>query len=95
MSNSKKHQIWCEIGIDKFIIHNNKELSQLIIQCLRSHHKRQIYQNVAQNIDENMYMTRNWFQKSCPVSAYHLLLLMREYDFIKDIVEEMLRNNVL
>ena len=27
MSNSKKHQIWCEIGVDKFIIENNKDLT--------------------------------------------------------------------
>ena len=92
MSITKKHHIWCEIGLDKFIIKNNKDLSKLLIKCLNSHYKRQIYQSVAQKIDENMYVTRNWFQKETPLSAYHMLLLMREYDFIKEIIEELLDN---
>lgn len=89
MSNSKKHQIWCEIGVDKFIIENNKDITKLLIKCLSAHYKRQIYQNVALKIDASLYLTRNWFQKGTPISAYHLLLLMREYDFIKEIVDEM------
>lgn len=93
MSITKKHQIWCEIGIDKIIIKNNKDLSKLLIKCLNAHYKRQIYQSVAQKIDENMYVTRNWFQKKTPISAYHLILLMREYDFIQDMVNEMVRNS--
>ena len=37
-----------------------------------------------------MYITHNWFQKKTPISAYHLILLMREYDFIQNMVNEMI-----
>ena len=97
MSNEEKHQIWCYFGVEKFIIDNNEELSALLTKLLRHHHKRQIYKYVAHNLDINMYVSRNWFQKNTGItfifvtgiSAYHLILLMREYDFIKEIVDEM------
>ena len=89
MSNEEKHQIWCYFGVEKFIIENNEELSALLTKLLRHHHKRQIYKYVAHNLDINMYVSRNWFQKNTGISAYHLILLMREYDFIKEIVDEM------
>ena len=92
ISAIKQHQIWYEISVDKVIIENNKDLSKLLIKCLNAHYKRQIYQSLAQKIDENMYITRNWFQKKTPISAYHLILLMREYDFIRDMVDEMIKN---
>ena len=78
MSITKKHQIWCEIGIDKIIIKNNKDLSKLLIKCLNAHYKRQIYQSVAQKIDENMYVIRNLFQKKKPIMSYHLIILIWE-----------------
>ena len=92
MSNEEKHQLWCYFGIEKFVIGNNEELSALLTKLLRHHHKRQIYKYVAHNLDINMYVSRNWFQKNTGISAYHLILLMREYDFIKEIVDEMLNN---
>lgn len=89
MSNCKKHQMWCEIGIDKIIINNNKDLSKLLIECLSHYYKRQIYQSVAQRLDESMFLTRNWFQRGTAINAYHMILLMRNYDFIRDIIYEM------
>lgn len=92
MSNRRKHQIWCYFGVNKFIIEDNNDLSQFLTKCLRHHHKRQIYKYVAHNLDINMYVTRNWFQKNTVISAYHLILLMKKYDFIRDMVDEMIKN---
>lgn len=92
LSNTQKHTIVCKIEVDNDEIQGNINLSKEITEHLSSYYKRHIYKSVSHKVGINQYRVRSWFQRGSVINAYDLILLMKHYEFVKEIVERMLEN---
>lgn len=66
----------------------NKLLTGNIVQTIRGHELTS--KQVASDIVVSTERVRNWFYKNTGMTALDLLLLMREYEFVRQFVTEII-----
>lgn len=82
----------CKIEINNDEIQGNINLLKEITEHLSSYYKRHIYKSVSHKVGINQYRVRSWFQRGSVINAYDLIKLMKHYDFIREIIEKILKN---
>jgi len=86
MSNIKKHQKWCKNKLEVVVFSDNKEFSQILLEQLRSYYESNVSKHVAHDLNISLYTVRNWFYKSTGLKAYDLLLLLDNYECVRDLL---------
>ncbi|AJY69632.1 hypothetical protein RW64_08440 [Geobacter sulfurreducens] len=67
---------------------NNGDLTRYIVKLLR---KRKInIKQVASDLNICVHRAHNWYYKDIGMTALDLLMLMQEYEFVREAVEEAL-----
>ncbi len=67
---------------------NNGDLTRYIVKLLR---KRKInIKQVASDLDICVHRAHNWYYKDIGMTALDLLMLMQEYEFVRQAIEGVL-----
>lgn len=83
MSNAKRHQFWCKTNNETVKIESNNDLSGYLVKLLKQRYPENACKLIARDLDVSYYLVRNWLQRGINLDAYHLLILLKRYDFVR------------
>ena len=76
----------CQICHNKKL--NNRQLSEIIVNKLRANGIN--IKQAARDLDLSVSRVRNWYYKKTGMTALDLLKMMREYEFVRQAVQDFL-----